>query len=74
MGPKGMKFDIFGRYRLEVIRKDESWVVYRVDNGKRRTEFDIVIPSSMRAVEISTYLDDLLHELAHPGATIRRID
>ena len=69
-----MKFDIYGRYRLEVIREEESWIVYRVDNEKRRTEFDIVIPSSMRAEEIPTYLDDLLHELAHPGATIRRID
>ncbi len=69
-----MKFDIYGRYRLEVIRRHESWVVNRVDNGKRRKEFDIVIPSSMRAEEIPTYLDDLLHELAHPGATIRRSD
>lgn len=74
MCPKSMKFDIYGRYLLEVIREDESWVVYRVDNGMRRTEFDIVIPSSIRAGEIPTYLDDLLHELAHPGATIRHID
>ena len=74
MGLNDMKFDIYGRYRIEVIRKAGSWVVYRSDNGKRRPEFGIVIPSSMSAEEIPTYLDDLLHELAHPGATIRRID
>ena len=55
MGDKCMKFDIYGRYRPEVIRRDESWVVYRVDNGKRRKEFDMVMPSSMRAEETPTY-------------------
>jgi hypothetical protein len=73
-GAKGMKFDIYGRYRLEVIREAEAWLVYRVDNDKRRRVFDVVIPSSTRKEEIPTYLDDLLHELASPGATIRCID
>ncbi len=74
MGPKVVKFDIYGRYRLEVIREAGSWVVYRVDNGKRRKESALVVPSSIRAGDLPTYLDDILHELAHPGATIRRLD
>ncbi len=69
-----MKFDIYGRYRLEVIREGGSWVVYRLDNGKRRKESNLVVPSSTRAADIATYLDDVLHELAYPGATIRRLD
>ena len=69
-----MRFDAYGRYRLEVVRKDESWVVYHLGEGKRRIARDIVIPPSMRAEEVQTYLDDLLHEFASPGKMIRRLD
>ena len=30
-----MRFDAYGRYRLEVVRKDGSWVVYHLGEGKR---------------------------------------
>ena len=69
-----MRFDIYGRYQLEVVRQDNAWTVYRTDGGKRRPETDLVIPSSVAAADVPMYLDDLLHELASPGATIRRLD
>ncbi len=69
-----MRFDIYGRYRLEVVREDERWVMYRLDFGKRRVSSDFVIPASLRPDELATYLDDMLHEGARPGDIIRRID
>ncbi|MHA1600577.1 MAG: DUF7661 family protein [Alphaproteobacteria bacterium] len=69
-----MRFDIYGRYTLDIVRKEEAWVVYRISDGKRRVELGLVVPSSILAADVLMYLDDLLHELAHPGATIRRLD
>ena len=47
-----MKFNIYGRYDLEVIRKDGGWVVYRVDNGKRRPEDSLIVPSHVAAEDV----------------------
>ncbi|HEX9790034.1 MAG TPA: hypothetical protein VGA60_05185 [Kiloniellales bacterium] len=69
-----MRFNIYGRYQLEVVRQDNAWIVYRTGDGKRRREMGLVIPSSVMAADVPMYLDDLLHELASPGATIRRLD
>jgi hypothetical protein len=52
----------------------DSWVVYRLGEGKRRRDPELVIPSHLTADEIGTYLDDLFHEWAFPGAEIRRLD
>lgn len=69
-----MRFDIYGRYQLEVIRENEHWVIYRLDSGKRRLMSDFAIPASMHPDEVMLYLDDMLHELARPETSIRRID
>ena len=69
-----LRFDIYGRYRLEVVRENERWVMYRLDHGKRRVISDFAIPGSLRPDELAPYLDDMLHELARPGDNIRRID
>lgn len=69
-----VKFNIYGRYDLEVVRTDGSWVVYRIDNGKRRPEHNLIVPTQVRAEDLETYLDDLLHELASPGTTIQPLD
>ncbi len=69
-----MRFDIYGRYQLEVVREDERWVMYTLDYGKRCVDSDCVRPGSLRPDELATYLDDMLHELARPGDVIRRID
>ena len=73
-----MRFDIYGRYQLEVVRENERWVAYRIDlgdleSGKRRLMSDFAIPPSMREDELAVFLDDMLHELAGPENTIRRI-
>lgn len=69
-----MRFDIYGRYQLEVVRKNGRWVVYRLDFAKRRPVSDFAIPPSMHEDELQVYLDDMLHELGRPDSAIRRID
>ncbi len=69
-----MRFDIYGRFSVEVVREGDTWTVYRLGDGKRRREHELVVPPSLAADEIATYLDDLLHELAQPGCGIRRLD
>jgi hypothetical protein len=62
-----MRFNIYGRFQLEVRREDDSWEVYRLEQGKRAKLNDVVIPSMLEAEEIATYLDDIFHEYSSPG-------
>jgi pimeloyl-ACP methyl ester carboxylesterase len=62
-----MKFNIYGRFQVEVRREKDSWIVYRSELGKRAMLNDVVIPSNMAAHDIATYLDDVFHEFARPG-------
>ena len=66
-----MKFDVYGRFQLEVAREGDTWVVYRVVPGKRIRAEDLTIPSEIQPSEIATYLDDLFHEGAAPGTSVR---
>jgi len=68
-----MRFDIYGKHQLEVIRDGDRWKVFRSGDGKRIPRSDVVIPAEVGADDIAQYLDDLFHELARPGQTIRRI-
>ncbi|MDJ0611058.1 MAG: hypothetical protein QNJ67_18935 [Kiloniellales bacterium] len=69
-----MRFGIYGRYELEVVREGGAWAVYRVEGKRRRPERDLVVPPEITEAEVQTYLDDLLHELARPGTAIERLD
>jgi hypothetical protein len=68
-----MRFDIYGQQLLDVAREGGNWKVYEVGTGTRVLLSDVVIPSDVDDNDISTFLDDLFHELARPGKTIRRI-
>ena len=72
--PGAMRFDVYGRFQLEVVREDGRWTIFRLDQGKRCKMSDFVIPASLRSEELATYLDDMLHEWARSGEVIRRID
>ena len=69
-----MRFDIYGRYTLDVERQDDGWAIYRLDRGGRRRIYDLAIPGHLAEADIVTYLDDILHELAGAGAVIKRLD
>ena len=67
-----MKFDVYGRFQLEVLWEKGQWVVYKLELGTRvRSGF--VIPSSVAAREVGTFLDDLLHELSGPNQSVRQL-
>ena len=69
-----MLFDIYGRLKLQILREDGSWVAYRIEPGKRMKWPTLAIPTSLDAAELPEYLDDLYHEMARPGQSVRRID
>jgi hypothetical protein len=67
-----MKFDVYGRFQLEVLWEKNQWVVYKLGPGTRARS-DFMIPSSVAASEVGTYLDDLLHELSGPNQSVRQL-
>ena len=68
-----MRFDIYGRLELDVVREGGKWKVFNVASGKR-VPANVVIPIEVQEHEIATYLDDLFHEGAKPGESVRRVD
>lgn len=65
-----MKYDIHGRFRIEVRHQAGGWIVYRVDEGRRARLPDIVIPDGTGEDEIATFLDDVFHEYAVIGQRV----
>lgn len=65
-----MKFDIYGRFQLDVHRGDAGWLVYRSESGKRVPAEDVVIPADVAAEDLAAYLDDLYHELSPPNGAV----
>jgi hypothetical protein len=68
-----MKFNIYGRFQLEVRRENEAWIVYRAELGKRTRLHDVIIPPELAAQEIAIYLDDVFHEYAGIGQTVEQL-
>lgn len=66
-----MKFDIYGRFQLDVRRENDAWEVYHLEPGKRAKVSELVIPPTLEAAEIATYLDDIFHELAGPRQNVK---
>jgi len=66
-----MKFDVYGRFRVEVCREADRWIAYRVAPGKRIRITEFAIPEEIQtSAEIARYLDDLYHEAARPGQAV----
>jgi hypothetical protein len=68
-----MKFNIYGRFQVEVRRESEAWIVYRAELGKRTKLHDVIVPPDLSAEEIATYLDDVFHEYAGVGQTVEQL-
>ncbi|MBB1625971.1 hypothetical protein [Achromobacter sp. UMC71] len=68
-----MKFDVYGRFALEVLHTSRGWEVYHLTDGKHVRADDIIIPEDVAAGDIAEYLDDLLHEMARPGDRIVKL-
>lgn len=65
-----MRFNIFGRFQLDVEREGEAWVAYRVAGAVRRPDHDIRISAHLDVGEIKEFLADVFHELAEPGESV----
>lgn len=72
-GESDMRFDIYGRFQLEIRRENDCWVVYRHELGKRARVYDVVIPPTLAAEEIANWLDDIYHEFSGPGQRVERL-
>ncbi len=60
-----MKLDIFGKMEIEILRKDDEWVAYRLGNeGKKRILHDLKFPKSLPENAILAYVEDVYHEWA----------
>lgn len=68
-----MKFDVYGRLQIEIVREGESWTAYQLEPGKRIALHDFSIPAWMSTDEIAVYLDDIYHEMGGPGDVVRAI-
>ena len=68
-----MKFDIYGKFQLQVERENGRWHVYKLGNGYRTPEHDIVIPSEVPSEDLTGFLDDLFHETSTGKTHVRVI-
>ena len=68
-----MRFDIYGKFQIDITREAGTWVAYRLEPGKRIALRDFSIPEFLDATELATYLDDIYHELGGPGDRVKRI-
>jgi hypothetical protein len=69
-----MKFDVYGRFFVDVTRESGGWIVYRIDQGRRQRMADLVLADDARPEDIPHALEDLLHEYAAPDRKIRMIE
>ncbi|EPZ7321255.1 DUF7661 family protein [Vibrio mimicus] len=59
-----LKFNVFGKI-MSVFRESGEWFLYvESDAGIRCKVYDVVIPADLDETELSTYLDDIYHEMA----------
>ena len=66
-----MKFDVYGRFQVEVRREADQWIAYRIALGKRTRINNLAIPGEIQTCEeIARYLDDMYHEAARPGDSV----
>lgn len=65
-----MRFNIYGRFQINVRRENDSWAVYRSELGKRTLLNDVVVPPNVVAEDLATYLDDIFHEFAKLGENV----
>jgi hypothetical protein len=68
-----VKFNIYGRFQIEVHREDDSWVAYRAVLGTRRRVEELVIPCELTTEELAAYLDAFFHEYAEPGQRVELV-
>ncbi|HEY9696116.1 MAG TPA: hypothetical protein V6D10_02560 [Trichocoleus sp.] len=68
-----MKYNIYGKFKVEVVRQGNVWRVFRIGLGVKRPEPNVHIQLDASELEILVALDDAFHEWASPDANIEEI-
>jgi hypothetical protein len=71
--PSPRRFDVYGRFVIEVARAGNRWTVCYVGDGLKRPAHDIQLPPEADEQSLADHLDILLHEYGAPGQSIRQI-
>ncbi|NHC43670.1 DUF7661 family protein [Motilibacter aurantiacus] len=66
-------FDVYGRLRLEIVRDGGQWRVYRLGDGTRRPDPDVVIAPEVSEDRLLDVLAAEFSGYGEPGRTIRRL-
>ena len=66
-----MRFDIYGRFEIEVLMTSNGWAAYRNKNGLRVPYRELAFPQGLQESELERFLDDHFHEYAQPGQVVR---
>lgn len=69
-----MRYDIYGRFRVEVLREGDRWVTYRLGHGVRRLDPDVQLPPEVAVEDVGAALEDVFHEYATPGRSVERLN
>jgi hypothetical protein len=67
-----MRLDVFGQFRIDLLRENGQWQVRRVGMGMS-APVAVTIPSELDEDAAIRYLEDLWHESSKPGARITRV-
>jgi hypothetical protein len=65
-----MRFNVYGRFQVEIRREGSAWAAYRPGAGTRTPMTELVVPAHLAPGELATYLDDVYHEFAGLGDEI----
>lgn len=70
-----LRIDVYGRFRIDVIRRHGTWTAYRLGaDGKRGKLNDLVLPDEAEAEAILEAVEALYHEHASPDAELEVLD
>lgn len=67
-----MKFNIYDRFVIEIIRKEKRWVAFRIGDGYKVPEANLILPHDLDEEELITFIEDIFHEFARPGKSIEK--
>ena len=70
-----MRIDVYGRLRIDVIRRRGTWTSYRLGaDGKRAKLVDLVLADDAGPDEILEAVEALYHEWATPDSELEVLD
>lgn len=68
-----MRYDVYGRFLIEVRREHDRWVAYRLGTGVRRLDPDVQLHPDVPPERVAGALEDVFHEFASPGRKLEEV-